>query len=301
MKATLLSLDDGITCLSLAPELGGSIANWSVSATGQALLRPSDQQALDAGTPRRLACYPLVPWSNRIADGGFASPDGWFALSANSPNDPLPIHGSAWQQPWQVIAHSATEIVLQLDSRRPFAYRALQRFRLHDGRLDLDLQVTHLDERAAWHGLGWHPYFPRTPHTRLRAAAKQVWHCDHHRLSTELAPLPAAWNFEQARHLPAQQVDNTFAGWNGECQIIQEDAGYQLDCCSDSRYYLLYCPIEQSPTKESPTEQNFFCFEPVSHPVNAHHLPGRPGLHLLRHGQSASLHFGLHYRPLSCR
>jgi aldose 1-epimerase len=96
-------------------------------------------------------------------------------------------------------------------------------------------------------------------------------------------------------------VDNAFAGWNGECQIIQEDAGYQLDCCSDSRYYLLYCPIEQSPTKESPTEQNFFCFEPVSHPVNAHHLPGRPGLHLLRHGQSASLHFGLHYRPLSCR
>ena len=38
MTTTLLSLDDGITCLSLAPELGGSIVNWSVTATGQALL-----------------------------------------------------------------------------------------------------------------------------------------------------------------------------------------------------------------------------------------------------------------------
>lgn len=31
----------------------------------------------------------------------------------------------------------------------------------------------------------------------------------------------------------------------------------------------------------------------VTQPVNAHHLPGRPGLRLLRHGQSTGLHFGL--------
>lgn len=289
MKPTLLSLEDNITRLSLAPELGGSIANWSVKSTGQALLRPSDQPALDAATPRRLACYPLVPWSNRIAGGGFECPDGWLALTANTPHERLPIHGSAWQQPWQVIEHSTTEIVLQLDSQLPFTYRAQQHFRLNEGRLDLELHVTHLDERAAWHGLGWHPYFPRTAHTRLRAVAKQVWHCDHSHLSTQVDTVPSAWNFEQDRHLPTQQVDNAFAGWNGECQIIQADAGYQLDCYSDSQYYLLYCP----------TEQDFFCFEPVTHPVNAHHLPGRPGLRLLRHGQSASLHFGLQYRPIS--
>ncbi|NYS42896.1 hypothetical protein F2S88_29045, partial [Pseudomonas syringae pv. actinidiae] len=45
-------------------------------------------------TPRRLACYPLAPWSNRIGSGGFDTPDGWFALPANSANDPLPIHGT---------------------------------------------------------------------------------------------------------------------------------------------------------------------------------------------------------------
>ncbi|WP_370869554.1 hypothetical protein [Pseudomonas sp.] len=52
---------------------------------------------------------------------------------------------------------------------------------------------------------------------------------------------------------------------------------------------------------QSPTEQHFFCFEPVTHPVNAHHLPDHPGLRLLRHGQSTSLHFGLQYRPLNHR
>ena len=133
--------------LGLVPTLGGSVAAWQADRPEGPLdlWRPWD------GTPDlyRLASFPMVPWSNRIAGGGFAGPDGWFDLTANSPSDPLPIHGSAWQQPWQVIEHSATEIVLQLDSRQPFAYRALQRFRLHGGRLDLDLQVTHLDERAA--------------------------------------------------------------------------------------------------------------------------------------------------------
>ena len=290
MTTTLLSLDDGITCLSLAPELGGSIVNWSVTATGQALLRPSDQQALDAATPRRLACYPLVPWSNRIAGGGFAGPDGWFDLAANSPSDPLPIHGSAWQQPWQVSAQSATEIVLQLDSQLPFAYRAVQRFRLHGGRLDIELQVTHLDQRAAWHGLGWHPYFPRSPHTRLRAAAEQFWQCDPSRLSTALAALPAGWDFAEPRELPAEQVDNAFSGWNGYCEIIQADAGYRLQCRSQGAdYFILYTPVGQ----------DFFCFEPVTHPVNAHHLPGQPGLRLLRQGQSSQLSFSLHYQLLA--
>ena len=30
----------------------------------------------------------------------------------------------------------------------------------------------------------------------------------------------------------------------------------------------------------------FFCFEPVSHPVNAHNLPGMPGLTLLAAGET---------------
>lgn len=290
MTPELLTLEDELTRLTLAPELGGSIVNWVLRANGHALLRPSDQQALQTGSPRRLACYPLVPWSNRIGQGGFSSPDGWFDLPANSPTDPLPIHGSAWQQPWRVIEQSASEVCLQLDSSVPFAYSAQQRFRLYNGCLQMQMQVTHLDSRAAWHGLGWHPYFPRTAHTRLRAVAQQLWQCDQARLSSELTALPADWNFTTAQHLPCEQIDNAFTGWDGTCQIIQEDANYQLQCSSQGTdYFILF----------TPSEQDFFCFEPVTHPVNAHHLPGQPGLHLLRQGQTSKLSFNLQYQPLS--
>jgi aldose 1-epimerase len=289
MTAELLILEDQLTRLTLAPQLGGSIVNWTLRNSGHALLRHSDQQALQASSPRRLACYPLVPWPTRIGQGGFSSPDGWFDLPANSATDPLPIHGSAWQQPWRVIEQSASEICLQLDSHLPFAYRAQQRFRLHDGCLQMHLQVTHLDARAAWHGLGWHPYFPRTAHTRLRAAAQQFWQCDQSRLSSQLAPLPSGWNFTESQTLPSEQIDHAFTGWDGSCQIIQEDADYQLQCNSQGAdYFILF----------TPSEQNFFCFEPVSHPVNAHHLPEQPGLRLLRQGQTCQLSFSLQYQAL---
>jgi len=289
MSYDTLHLHDGITQLTLLPAVGGAIANWTVVATGQPLLRPADEQALKAATPRQLGCYPLAPWSNRITEGGFDNPEGWLALAANADNSPLPIHGSAWQQAWQVIEHSDRSALLRLDSQMPFAYTAEQRIELDEGRLHIHLRVTHGAEAPMWHGLGLHPYFPRTPHTRLQARAEQVWHCDANSLPTELSALPPHWDFSQEQQLPPLHTDNAFIGWNGQARILQPDAGYSLEIGSDQGIYLLFCPAGKP----------FFCFEPVSHPVNAHHLPGKPGLVLLHPNQSHSLTLSLHYRPLS--
>ncbi|WP_213939141.1 aldose 1-epimerase [Pseudomonas sp. dw_612] len=286
----LLELEDDLTHLTLAPELGASIVNWTVRSTGQPLLRRSDAQALNTGLPGKLGCYPLAPWSNRISEGGFECPEGWLALQPNSLTDPLPIHGSAWQQPWRIISQTRHEAVLQLDCTSPFAYRAEQRFHLSEGRLSIELKVTHLGEHAVWHGLGLHPYFPRTARTQLQAKARQVWLCDAAKLPTQLSAIPDAWDFQPLKALPETLVDNGFCEWDGHCLIQQPDLGYELECqATGSDYYLLYCPVGLG----------FFCIEPVSHPVNAHHLPGRPGLRLLEQGQSTALGFSLQYRALA--
>lgn len=285
----LIELEDALTLLTLAPAVGGSIVNWRVLASGQPLLRHSDEQAVNTGLPGKLGCYPLAPWSNRIAEGGFDNPGGWLALTANSPLDLLPIHGSAWQQAWQVVSQSKNEVVLEVLCDTPFAYRAEQRFGLNNGELSITLRVTHLAEQPAWHGLGLHPYLPRTAGTRLQATASQVWMSDASKLPTGLAPVPAAWNFGALKALPETLVDNGFCQWDGHCRIEQPQLDYALECqASGADYFLLYCP----PGLE------FFCIEPVSHPVNAHHLPGRPGLKLLEQGQSTQLDFTLKYSPL---
>ncbi|CRM40636.1 MULTISPECIES: aldose 1-epimerase [Pseudomonas] len=285
----MIELEDHLTRLTLSPAVGGSIVNWTVRATGQPLLRHSDEHAISTGLPGKLGCYPLAPWSNRVAEGGFDNPEGWLALTPNSLTDPLPIHGSAWQQPWQVVSRTAEEVVLAMVCETPFAYRAEQRFGLSDGELSIQLRVTHLAAQPAWHGLGLHPYLPRRPGTRLQARASQVWMSDASKLPTALAPIPEAWDFRQLKELPQALVDNGFCQWDGRCRIEQPDLAYALECeATGADYFLLYCP----PGLE------FFCIEPVSHPVNAHHLPGRPGLKLLEQHQSTQLNFTLKYTPL---
>ena len=284
----MLILQDALSILEVCPELGGAIANWHLRDGGAPLLRHSDADALAAGTPRRLGCFALVPWSNRIGAGGFANPDGWLALEAGSDGS-LPIHGSAWQQPWQVIAHGEQHVELLLESTRPFAYRAHQRLTLHDGCLSIELQVTHCAGQPAWYGLGLHPYFPRTAGTRLQVAAQGVWLCDEQLLSREQVAVPQAWDFSEERGLPDERIDNAFTGWNGRASIHQPDLGYRLDCqASHCDHCLLF----------TPPGQEFFCVEPVSHPVNAHHLPGRPGLRLLAHGETARLGWSMSCRLL---
>lgn len=289
MAVTELHLQDHLTRLSLAPATGASLVNWQVKATGQALLRHSDAAALASGTPRRLGCYLLAPWSNRIAGGGYARPDGWQALAPNTDHDVYPIHGSAWLQAWQVEHHSQRRARLSLDSKVPFAYRATLDVELHDGCLQLDLQVTHQDPVANWYGLGLHPYFPRHADTRLQAAAQHVWLADEGQLPSRQAALPQDWNFEALGPLPSGVVDHGFGGWPGSCIIEQPSAGYRLACsATGAEHFLLFCP----------QDKDFFCFEPVSHPVNAHHLPGRPGLRLLEQGEVMSLGFRMQYQAL---
>jgi len=284
----MLTLQDRLTRLTLAPQIGGSLAGWHLLDSGRPLLRPASADDLASGSPRRLACYPLAPWSNRIDRGGFANPDGWLALAANSPGEPYPIHGSAWQQPWTILEQGEQHARLALDSARPFPYRAEQRISLDEGRLEVALEVRHLGETPAWYGLGLHPYLPRSPATRLQVRASGVWHEAGCRLPERAIALPAEWDFREARDLPPETLDHAFEGWDGRCRILQEDAGYALDCRAEgASRFLLY----------TPQGRDFFCFEPVSHPVNAHHLPGRPGLRLLEPGQSLRLDWSMQYQP----
>ncbi len=57
----MLELRDELTVLTLAPAVGGSIVNWSVRATGQPLLRHSDELAISTGLPGKLGVTPWRP------------------------------------------------------------------------------------------------------------------------------------------------------------------------------------------------------------------------------------------------
>ena len=278
--------------LGLVPSLGGSVAAWQLERP-QGLLdlwRPWDGETPDL---YKLASFAMVPWSNRISAGGFTHDGKFHPMRPNRAGEPYPIHGDGWLQPWQLSQPAADTMVMTLESRRfddnPYEYEAVQTFRLVDGGLDQQLQVRHLGRDPLPYGLGVHPWFPRTPNTRITAPVQGVWLCGDDPLPTAHTPdFPDGWNLNEGVRAHGPLIDNGFTGWGGTARISWPELGLKLsatmpdferDGGADRHFCLIYRP-PQGPA---------FCFEPITQPIDAFHLPGKPGLRTLREGESCSL------------
>ncbi|MGC1548078.1 MAG: aldose 1-epimerase [Rhodanobacter sp.] len=250
-------------------EAGGGLAGFDWYGRGKpiALMRSCESPTDRRIDPNRLACYPLLPWSNRIAQGGFHVDERWIPLTPNRDDEPLPIHGSGWQRAWQVQAHDARETRLSLreSSADAYDYAATLRYVLLNDALQVDLEVTNTGPLSMPFGLGLHPFFPRHGGVRLHAPAPQVWLNDGRSpLPVERVAVPSPWNFQNERTLPHAGLDHAFHAWSGEAEIHWPAYGLGLAISADVDTYVLY----------TPADGDFFCFEPVDHPINAVHLPG---------------------------
>ena len=125
-------LRSGDLKLALAPPVGGAIAGFW--ADGVALLRETPEEALRDRLVRQTSCYPLIPYSNRIAKGRFRFDGVDHRLALNFGDHPHSMHGNAWQRPWRVEDADDARCRLVLVHRPsgeeamgwPFAYRAEQ-------------------------------------------------------------------------------------------------------------------------------------------------------------------------------
>lgn len=284
--------------LCLIPSAGGGVAAWQWLRHGGAvdLWRPWDGRTARI---QALASYPLLPWSNRICGGGFEHAGRFHPLSANTPDDPYPIHGDGWLQPWTLQTEGPGAASMDLRSDRfggsPYVYEARQTFTLVEDGLTQTLAVTNTGDQALPFGLGQHPWFVRTPGCRLRARVQGVWLSRDDRIPTGYTEdFPEGWDLSAGAWPDRIVIDNGFGGWDGEARIDWPEQGVSLQMRSEWRLpdgtlgqpdCLLYAPASPA----------VFCFEPISHPINAAHWPGRPGWVALAPGQAMSLTVHWHW------
>lgn len=262
----------------IVPQVGGGLArlDWLASGAPQPLLRALAPDAPGVPTPSQLACFPLLPWSNRMAPSGFVFDGERHAPAPNRAGEPCPIHGDGWQQAWHVAEHTDTAMTLELarPDAAPFSYRAELRYILQDSALAVELNVTNLGDKALPFGIGLHPWLPDPGGAFLQASADGVWLSGADKLPATHAPVPPDWRFDTPATLPPDGVDHVFDGWPGLARIRWPKRGVGLEIEADMDYFILYVPVGR----------DFFCFEPVDHPINAHNLPGYPGLSVLAPG-----------------
>jgi aldose 1-epimerase len=278
--------------LALVPSLGGSVAAWQLERPQGPLdlWRPWDGKTEDL---YQTASFAMVPWSNRISGGGFTHEGQFHPMRPNRAGEPYPIHGDGWLQAWQVSQPAADTLVMTLVSHRfdgnPYDYEAVQTFRLVGGGLDQQLRVRHLGATPLPYGLGVHPWFPRTAQTRITAPVQGLWLCADDPLPVaHTTDFPAGWNLNEGAPANGLLIDNVYTGWGGRARIAWPERSLQVtarmpeferDGGAAQHFCLVYRPPQGSA----------FCFEPITQPINAFHLPAQPGLRVLGHGEQFSL------------
>jgi aldose 1-epimerase len=259
---TLLSLRTGPLAVDLAPSAGGSIARFSIDDID--LLRPMTVADQESGHGNNAAAYPLVPFSNRIANGRLSFGGEQIQLARNWPGVNHPMHGDGWSHAWHVVRADETSAEIVYEHARagdeggwPFRYRARQSYRLDADRLSVTLALDNLENRPVPAGLGLHPFFVREADSELQCRTEHVWRTDAEVLPTERTSVPPEWDFSTSRRVNETTLDNCFDGWGGRYTVRWPHRKLQVDVEASEpfRHIVIYVPPDRP----------YFCVEPVSH------------------------------------
>jgi len=270
-----IELSAGSARVVIAPAIGGSIVAFQCD--GEAILRPTPEKAVAEGAVRDFACFPLIPFSNRIADATLHWAGREYGLTRFRDAEPHALHGNGWQRAWSVIRRESSRLAIELEHDAsgararewPFPYRARQRFALVADALavtlELGLDIENTGGDAFPVGLGWHPYFGRDRETELGFAARSVWYTDPSRLPTRPGAVPPQWNFDPPRPIGATTLDNCFAGWRPPVSIRWPARKLTAKIAADRAcdYLVVFVPSDKSEGR------SFFALEPVTHMTDA--------------------------------
>jgi aldose 1-epimerase len=265
----LITLRAGDASLVLAPEAGGSVVRyWIDRGATWDVLRPWAAPRLDQVF--QSAAFALVPYSNRIRAGRFSFSGRDVALPLNRPPERHSIHGLGWQTAWQprtVREHEAILECRHAGDPWPWAFLATQHFTLGPASLSVVLTLRNDSDTPMPAGLGWHPYFPRTPRATVKADVRAMWLTDDEVMPTTLAPARPGADLSRGVQVDAVGLDNCFVGWSRRAAIEWPEPGMHLVLTAEAPldFLVVY----------TPPGRPFFCVEPVSHVTDAFNLaPG---------------------------
>jgi aldose 1-epimerase len=243
--------------VALDPVRGGAIRNFTWR--GLDVLRPTPAAAGDDSL--EVACFPMVPYVNRVAGGQFDFLGRTVRLERNWSGDPHPLHGQGWRTSWDVVSVSSSTATLRFDgggNEWPWRYRAEQCFELGPDELSVELSVENLSDTPMPAMLGLHPYFADATHAQLQAKLPRIWLTDAAALPVEEAQTPLRCRFEDSRAIESVALDHCFSGWNGVASVRWPDRAVTIRA-AQCNYLHVYAPAGK----------DFFCTEPQTAPPGA--------------------------------
>lgn len=221
--------------------------------------------------------FPMLPVANRVAGNRFDQRDGEVQLPRHDGDRTFWLHGDGWRQRWEVVGTGAQHCLLRLRSQHAcgYDYLATLRYALDGATLSASLSLTHLGERPVLYGCGFHPWFVFDAHSTVQFSASGYWpEGEQHLPLAWQQTIPGEADFTQANYGADCWLNVGYSGWGGRAVIRRNVMTVTLS--AQTPWLMLFRMPGQS----------FLCLEPQTHPVNAHHMPGQPGLRLLSAGET---------------
>lgn len=286
-----LVLQNDALSLLLLPEHGGRIGRLQIRKHALEILQPVDpRQALDPLNWPKAGAYPLIPYSNRIANAQLRFAGQVYALPAHPQALPHTLHGVSHTLPWHVDSQSPTQASLSLDYQGPhwpWPIRAEQHFEICGKHLHIRLALFNRGETPMPAGLGLHPYFLAHPQLHVRLSSARQWQISDDYLSSgqhqsghlTMQLDPSSWQTETCAHYLSQ--------WAGSVDLDYPQGRLRLSASPELEHLVVFAPAGSS----------YVCIEPVSHLAdgfNLHPLLGAlSGSRIVAPGEcfSADLYF----------
>lgn len=289
----MITLANDSLRLSIAPELGAGIADFSIKGPTGFFFPLMRRSATGETNASLLGSFFMAPWVNRIRGARFVFRGKEHQLRPTTA-DGLAQHGDVRKRAWRVLEQTADRAALEFDSRSvtdsnwPWAYVCRAIYALTKDTMSIELSVTNTDSSPFPAGCGHHPYF-----------ARRLWHDEDvielqanvggkYPLSGGCASGPAASDplsahFASLRPLPPQSLDAVFANFGGSATLRWPASGVSLriEASKELSHLLVFAPHAPS---AAGGPLSFIAVEPQSQVNDAFNLaasqghePGGPG------------------------
>jgi len=261
----VLKLSDGIAEVQIAPSLGASVLAYNVLIDNKR--RAIFRESIAPITVLDSCNFPLVPFSNRIRDGKFNWQGELVKLPLNTLPEKHTNHGHGWQAEWNIIEVNENSVLMQYTHTAdewPFPYQAMQKISLEQGELTIELSIKNTGSNTMPAGLGLHPYFTRTPLSRLMTDVDKMWAVDSECMPTEIVDPPHGLVSGTGINIDNNKLDNALVGFKQQAQVEWPEWGIHANMTTSSncKFLVVY----------SPEKEDFFCVEPVTHCTDAFNL-----------------------------
>jgi aldose 1-epimerase len=268
--SSVILLSDGVLNVEIMPREGGRIAAFWSTVAGERMdwFVPGPDLANMASGSTAWGSFPLVPFSNRIREARFIWESREYRIAATEKNAPHAIHGHGLAVPWDLDDVSTTHAVMSYSYNGddwPFSYRTTQVLELQEGSLRVTMELENTGAKPMPGGLGHHPYLQWREGPVLATSFGSIWPAIDGVLPAGPEAVPEIYDFSgpEGRKL-SSGLDTGFGSWSGHALVSWPNAGLHLeiDASETLSHVILFTPVGAP----------FFCFEPVSHSIDAINL-----------------------------